>query len=63
MIAAGLIALMACVNPMQTLVPRQAYAAGEDADTGSNAADAEGSAELEDKDEEDDDDGFEDLEI
>ena len=37
MIAAGLIALMACVNPMQTLVPRQAYAAGEDADTGSNA--------------------------
>ena len=32
-------------------------------DTGSTAADAEGSAEPEDKDEEDDDDGFEDLEI
>ena len=32
-------------------------------DTGSTAADAEGSVETEDKDEEDDDDGFEDLEI
>ena len=35
-LATGLIVLMACVNPMQTLEPKQAYAAGEDEDAGSS---------------------------